>query len=75
MTSRRIKEAYYTPKANEWVQPVPRGYRLACCDCGLVHDMDFRVIKWAGGKRTKVQFRVRRNNRSTAMMRRHKKAA
>gem|GEM_PF-1693013 len=54
---------YDKPKANEWVQPVRRGYKLACCDCGLVHDMDFRVAKG------RVQFRVRRNNRATAGIR------
>lgn len=73
MARTRIKEAYYKPSAGEWIQPVPRGYRMSCCDCGLVHRIDFRVIKWAGGKRTKAQFRVFRDNRSTAMVRRHMK--
>ena len=54
---------YETPEADEWVQPVRKDYKLACCDCGLVHDMDFRI------KRGRVQFRVRRNNRSTAGIR------
>lgn len=65
--------AYETPKAGEWVQPVRKGYRLACCDCGLVHTMDFRVLDWRTGKRVpyaKPQFRVFRNNRATAAMRR-----
>jgi hypothetical protein len=53
------------PKAGEWIQPVPEGYKIACCDCGLVHNMDFRIYKG------RIQFRVFRNNRSTAMMRRH----
>ncbi len=57
---------YPKVSANEWVQPVRKGYRMACCDCGLVHEIDFRVVK------RRIQFRVRRNNRSTAMMRRHK---
>lgn len=52
------------PEEGEWVQPVRKGYKLACCDCGLVHTLDFRVH---GGR---AQFRVFRNNRSTAMMRR-----
>lgn len=51
----------------EWVQPVRRGYKLSCCDCGLVHTMDFRVRKG------RAQFRVSRNERSTAMVRRHMK--
>lgn len=56
---------YDRPKAGEWVQPVRRGYRLACCDCGLVHTMDFRVVKG------RIQFRAYRNKMSTAAMRRH----
>lgn len=54
------------PEPNEWVQPVRKGYKMACCDCGLVHDLDFRVYKG------RAQFRARRNRRSTAMMRRWK---
>lgn len=29
--------------AGEWQRPIHRGYRLSCCDCGLVHRMDFKV--------------------------------
>ncbi len=57
---------YERPKAGEWVQPVRSGYKMACCDCGLVHNMDFRI------KEGRAQFRVFRNNRSTALMRRHR---
>ena len=60
----RTKAAYDKPKPNQWVQPVRRDYKLACCDCGLVHELDFRIYKG------RIQFRARRNNRSTAMMRR-----
>lgn len=56
---------YYEPKAGEWIQPVRKGYKLACCDCGLVHSMDFRIHN------SRIQFRVFRNNRSTALVRRH----
>lgn len=28
----------------DWVHPVP-GYRMKCCDCGLVHDMEFAIVK------------------------------
>lgn len=59
---------YLQPEANEWVQPVRRDYKMACCDCGLVHNLDFRIHKG------RVQFRARRNYRSTAMMRRWKKS-
>lgn len=55
----------------KWIQPVMRGYRMACCDCGLVHDMDFKVVRH--GKRNNVQLRARRNERLTAAMRRKKR--
>ena len=55
---RKMERAFPIVQAGELVQPTPRGYRMKCCDCGLVHLMDFRVIKYAGGKRTKVQFRA-----------------
>ena len=51
----------------DWVQPVRRGYKIACCDCGLVHSMNFRI------RRGRVQFQVSRNARSTAMVRRWRK--
>lgn len=57
---------YEEPDEGEWVQPIRKGYKMACCDCGLVHTIDFRVVK------RRVQFRVFRNNRSTALMRRHR---
>jgi hypothetical protein len=62
--------SYEEPQAGEWVQPTPRGYKMACCDCGLVHSLDFRVIKYANGKRAKIQFRAFRDNRATANIRR-----
>lgn len=36
---------FYAVKAGEWVTPVHQGYLMECCDCGLVHRLDFRVIK------------------------------
>ena len=48
---------------------VPSGtvYRLACCDCQLVHDI---VLVSQDGK--PVGFAAKRNNRATAQRRRHK---
>ena len=59
---------YHKQQDGEWVQPKTKGYKMACCDCGLVHTLNFRVIKY-GGNRTKIQFQAFRNNRSTAAMR------
>jgi hypothetical protein len=55
---------YAEPSAGEWVRPVMDGYKVACCDCGLVHRVDFRVITDV------VEFRVSPLPRSTAMTRR-----
>lgn len=59
--------SYDKPKAGEWVRPVRKGYKMACCDCGLVHTINFKLIPWGKGK--KILFQVFRNSRSTASMR------
>lgn len=53
-------------KDNEWQTPLYKGYKLICCDCGLVHDTDFRVYKGM------VQFKVRRNEKLTKIERERK---
>lgn len=69
------------------VFPRPGIYRMACCDCGLVHDMKFGVVEILDNdgeeflyrdepldpKRYRTFFRARRNKRSTAAIRRKKK--
>jgi hypothetical protein len=42
----------------EWQMPVMQGYKLKCCDCGLVHEVEFNVAEWRG--RQRVEFRMRR---------------
>ena len=57
-------------KAGEWVQPVRKGYRMQCCDCGLIHRLDFRVLKvgknrkfaHVQGSRYRVQLRAYRDD-------------
>lgn len=34
-----------------WNEPIMQGYLMQCCDCGLIHQMEFRVLKRA--KKTK----------------------
>lgn len=60
---RRRSNQFYSPKPGEWQQPCHRGYLLACCDCGLVHTMNFRTYKG------RPQFAVWRNKRATTAMR------
>lgn len=57
---------YPIQQEGEWVTPKMRNFKLMCCDCNMVHRMDFRVIDGA------VEYRVFRDNRATAAARRKK---
>lgn len=61
------RNKYPRIKDGQWVAPKRKGYRLMCCDCSLVHDMDFKLVPHAGGKR--IIFRAKRNLRATAAAR------
>jgi hypothetical protein len=56
----------YKELPDGWITPIHKNFKAICCDCSLVHDMDFRICKG------KIQFKVRRNNYSTALTRRNK---
>lgn len=55
---------------SNWVCPKPIGYLMQCCDCGLVHEAEFRVAKYKSENsdefavvddaNTQAQFRMRR---------------
>ena len=64
-----MADEYEQADDGEWIRPVMRGHRNACCDCGLVHVIDYRIVDG------RVEFRARRHNRSTAAMRRKTKKA
>jgi hypothetical protein len=52
------------------VEPIRRGYRLECCDCGLVHRLNFRLIRRGHGRAIQFQaFRQRRSPRERATIR------
>ncbi|MCK9598033.1 MAG: hypothetical protein M0R06_03265 [Sphaerochaeta sp.] len=44
-------------RAGTWVQPVMRGYRMQCCQCGAVHRLNFRIGVDKDG-RERVQFQA-----------------
>lgn len=69
MTKRKLprRTSYKRVRDGEWVQPVRRGYKLACCDCGLVHTVNFRLY---GGR---IQLQAFRDERRTAAVRREAK--
>ncbi len=33
---------------SRWEMPAMKGYLMGCCDCGLVHEMEFEVIQIVG---------------------------
>lgn len=55
---------------SDWVTPKPESYLMKCCDCGLVHELQFRVAKFQprpseehavlSDVDTQAQFRARR---------------
>jgi hypothetical protein len=48
----------------EWTRPRMRDFREQCCDCGLIHRLDFRIVDG------RIEFRTRRDERATAAARR-----
>ncbi len=54
---------YTQVKDGEWIQPILHGYRIACCDCSLVHRVAFRVVNG------RVQFRATRDKSETRKLR------
>ena len=55
---------YVLQKDGDWIQPIRKGYKVACCDCGLVHKIDIRV------RGSKIQYRATRDKRATGQFRR-----
>ena len=68
-----------------WINPI-QGYKMVCCDCSLVHDIEWEILKvcetkpdgeWDGEVlpwgEYRLGMRVRRNNRATGQMRRKRK--
>lgn len=67
------KEKAVGPRGfSRWVQPAMGKYLLACCDCGLVHEMQFRITTGPvrqGSQLANVQFRARRAEGHTRRLR------
>lgn len=66
-----MPQPYEIVQEGTWVQPLPKGYRMACCDCGLVHRLDFRIA--TKGKIQKVQLRAYRDEPGTRRVRAYMK--
>ena len=59
---------YENVTEGEWVRPVMVGYKMCCCDCGLVHKLNFRITEDGV-----VELQAFRDNRATGQVRRHMK--
>lgn len=70
------KEKSVGPRGfSRWVQPQMSKYLMVCCDCALVHEMQFRVAHGAtskNGQFVHVQFRARRAEIHTARERKRR---
>jgi len=51
---------YHVVKGDEWVQPRRKAYYMKCCDCGLVHRLNFRLVSRGKGRGFKIQFQAYR---------------
>ena len=64
------KNTYVTLIENEpYSVKCPHEMEWACCDCGLVHTIMFKIIE-----KKYLYFKLKRNDRSTAQIRRYRKA-
>ena len=63
---------YHQVTDGETVFPARRGYRMMCCDCGLVHRVNFRLVPHGTKGRRKIALNVYRDDRATANARRGK---
>lgn len=69
------RRTVYNQTNDDDVTVVPKNgwYKIACCDCGLVHLFKFATVNARGRVKGQVAFVARRDNRATAALRRHNK--
>lgn len=52
--------SYPGRKEGEWFHVQRRGHKLMCCDCGLVHTLNLRIVHG------RIELQTFRNRRATA---------
>jgi hypothetical protein len=57
---------YYHVTDGEWIQVPMRGYKEQCCDCALIHRMNFRI-----NAKGKIEIQTFRDGRATNGARKH----
>ena len=56
---------YYHVSNGEWITVAKRGYKEQCCDCGLVHKLNFKILESG-----EISIQTTRDERATAAVRR-----
>lgn len=64
MTKKRAD--YYHVTDGEWISVPKKGYKEQCCDCGLVHRINFRI------RDGQIEIQTFRDGRATGGARKHK---
>jgi hypothetical protein len=59
------KTPYYHVTDGEWIEVVLKGNKEQCCDCGLVHKVNYRI-----NDKGKIEYQVFVDARATASVRR-----
>lgn len=59
-----MKVTYHQRFDGVWFEVEGRSHRIRCCDCGLVHTLNFRIRK------RHIQIQAFRDNRATGQRRR-----
>lgn len=57
---------YIEHKEGEWIKVIGNSHKIACCDCGLVHKLNFKAKKYG------IYLQAFRDNRATTQRRRYK---
>jgi len=60
-----MSKGYYHITNVEWVTVPRRGFKEQCCDCGLVHVLNFRV-----NDKGQIEIQTMRDERATSAVRR-----
>ena len=63
------RSGYYHVTDGEWIQVPKRGYKEQCCDCGLIHRLNFKVDDEGG-----IHIQTFRDSRATGGARKNKGA-
>jgi hypothetical protein len=58
-------KSYPIIKSGQWVKTTAK-YRIACCDCGLVHELEFKI------EDGEILMCAHRNMKSTLALRRNR---